>query len=229
MRLGSAIGGLGMLATREFWSFRVIHALLGGLLTVGGATGALVIGDTLRRDAVTIDSRVAAMSARIDSIRTTLAQFRVVQSNGVLLGALASSGTLADDYREQFVQLMFVLRRGPDVALLGEIHLADVDAFARERDELDRLIAVAVSPERTSRSWNDVLTFEMAREQQLMDLQTDFETRRMELQADRRRIDASIDSATFTGFLVQQIGFVVILLAGLIYQHSTGQPAAPGR
>ena len=148
----------------------------------------------------------------------------MVQSNGVLLGALASSNALAEDYRDPFVQLMFVLRRGPDAEVLGELHLADGDAFAAELEELDRLIAVAVSPERTSQSWNDVLTFEMAREQQLMDLKTDFETRRMELQADRRRIDVSIDSATFAGFLVQQIGFVVILLAGLIYQHNTGMP-----
>ena len=209
----------------EFWSFKVVHALLGGLLTIGGAFGALLVGDGLKKQLGGIDGRIAAIDARLELIRSTLVQFRVVQSNGVILGALSTGEGVRSEYRESFIQLMFVLRRGPALALVGELYLEDVEAFRRERDELDRLMALAVAPERTKQSWDDVLTFEMTREGELMDLQDRFLVDRAALQAERRSLEASIDTATFTGILVQQIGFVVILLAGLIHQHAERRPA----
>lgn len=228
MSLGEAFaGGLRALGSGEFWSFRVIHAVLGGLLTVGGAAGALLVGDNYRKEIATVDSQIAIVDSRLESIKSTLAQFRIVQSNGIVLGALASGQGVAEDYRESFINLMFVLRRGPALSVLGEIYPNDVDAFDRGRDELDRLVALAVAPERTRQSWDDVLTFEMTHESQLMDLQTQFQNRKLELQAQEWKLQASKDYVTFTGFLVQQAGFVVILLAGLLYQHSTGVPVGP--
>jgi hypothetical protein len=223
----SIIGGLRVLARGEFWSFKVVHALLGGLLTIGGAFGALLVGDGLKKQLETINGQIATIDARLESIRSTLVQFRVVQSNGVILGALSTGEGVRSEYRESFIQLMFVLRRAPALALVGELYPEDVEAFRRERDELDRLMALAVATERTKQSWDDVLTFEMTREGELMDLQDRFLVDRAALQAGRRSLEASIDTATFTGILVQQIGFVVILLAGLIHQHAERRAAPP--
>ena len=81
---------LKIMTQRSFWSFQVIHALLGGALTVGGAIGALTIGDGLQRSIAGVDGRIAEIDERLASIASTLVQFRVVQSNGMILGALAS-------------------------------------------------------------------------------------------------------------------------------------------
>jgi len=221
---GSVVGGLRALGQRSFWSFKVIHALLGALLTVGGACGAIFIGDGIRKQIGTVGDQIATASARIESISSTLLQFRVVQSNGVLLGAISVNDGVRSEYRESFTGLMFVLRRGPVLAILGELYLHDVDAFRRQRDELDKLIAAATAPDRTKASWDAVLEFEMSRERQLMDLQDSFRSRRFTLEAEKRRLDTSLDTATFIGFVVQQLGFVVVLLAGLIHQHAAGRP-----
>jgi hypothetical protein len=208
---------------RSFWSFQVVHALLGGALTVGGAIGALTIGDGLQRSIVDVDGRIAEIDERLASIASTLVQFRVVQSNGVILGALASGDAVREEYREPFVQLMFVLRRTPAMSLIGEIFPADLANFSKERDELDRLQKAAIAPDRTRQSWDDFLSFEMTREQQVMDLQSRLREEKYNLQSRRQGLQGSLDTATYTGFLVQQIGFVVVLLAGLIHQQVRGR------
>ena len=144
----------------------------GGLLTVGGAIGALTIGDGLQRSIGDVDGRIAEIDERLESIRSTLVQFRVVQSNGIILGALASGNALRDEYRESFVKLMFVLRRTPAMSLIGELYPADLPNFNKERDELDRLHTAATAPNYTRQSWDDFLTFEMTREARVMDLQS---------------------------------------------------------
>jgi len=229
MRQGRTLLGTVKIMTRgEFWSFQVLHALFGGLLTVGGAVGALAIGDGMQRSLTGTDARIAAIDARLESIKSTLAQFRVVQSNGIILGALASGEAVRSEYRDSFINLMFVLRHQPAMSLLGELYPEDVAAFNRERDELDRLQAAATSSDYTKQSWDDFLTFEMTREKQVMDLQNRFLGEKANLEGERQRLQASIDTATTTGIIVQQIGFVIILLAGLVHQHvRRGEAAAP--
>jgi hypothetical protein len=39
------------------------------------------------------------------------------------------------------------------------------------------------------------------------------------VEVERQRLASSLDTATTSGFILQQLGFVVILLAGLIHQH----------
>ena len=146
----------------------------------------------------------------------------MVQSNGVILGALSTGGAMAPDFRELFTQLMFTLRRSPALSLVAELHPNDVTKFRAETEELNRRIAFAVAPERTQQSWADVLEFEMTRERQVMDLQGSLMTERLALQSRKRELEASKDSATMTGFVVQQLGFVVILLAGLVHEHGGG-------
>jgi hypothetical protein len=217
------VNSLKLLSQRSFWSFQVVHALLGGVLTVGGAIGALTIGDGLQRSITDVEGRIAEIDERLESIRSTLVQFRVVQSNGIILGALASGDGLRDEYREPFVQLMFVLRRSPAMSLIQEIYPADLANFNKDRDELDRLQAAAIAPDRTRESWDDFLTFEMTREQRVMEIQSELIQEKYDLQSRRHGLLVALDRATFTGFVVQQIGFVVILLAGLIHQHMRGR------
>lgn len=220
MRRGRTIlGSMKVLGKAEFWSFQVLHALLGGLLTVGGAAGALVIGDGMQKSIAGIDGRLATINAQLDSISSALVQFRVVQSNGMILGALASGNGVRDEYRESFTKLMFVLRRTPAISLIREIYPADLANFTKERDELDRLQAAAMAPDATRESWNDFLTFEMTRESQVMDLQSSLLAEKADLETERQGLRAAMDTATTTGIIVQQVGFVVILLAGLIHQH----------
>jgi len=208
-----------VITQRSFWSFQVMHALFGGLLTVGGAIGALTIGDGLQRSIGDVDGRMAEIDERLESISSTLVQFRVVQSNGIILGALARGNALRDEYRESFIKLMFVLRRTPAMSLIGELYPADLPNFNKERDELDRLHAAATAPNYTRQSWDDFLNFEMTREARVMDLQSRLLEEKYGLKSRRQSLQASYDTATTAGFVVQQIGFVIVLLAGLVHQH----------
>ena len=212
------------LRSREFWSFRVIHAVLGGLLTIAGAAGALFIVGGLRNQVANIDDRLAALNDRIQTIGNTLAQFRIVQSNGVILGAISTADAINPAFRESFVQLMFNLRRSPALALVVQSDPDDLEGFRKAREELDRLIEIAVSPARTSQSWNDVVNFEMAQERQLLGVEEGLLAERARLEARKRELQSAVDAVTLIGFVVQQIGFVVVLLAGLVHEHAAGAP-----
>jgi hypothetical protein len=225
----SIISGVRALGQRSFWTFRVVHALVGGLLTVGGACGALFVGDSLRGRIAEVDTQIATATARIDAIGSALVQFRIVQSNGLILGALASGESVRSELRTNLTRLMFVLRRGPVLSVLAELYQHDADAFRREREELDRLVEAATAPDRARQNWDDVLRFEMTHEGRLMELQEAFRAQRFRLQAEKRRLESSLNAATIAGFIIQQLGFVIILLAGLIYQHSESTHPAVGR
>ncbi len=222
---GRWLGRIGMLTTREFWSFRVIHAVLGGLLTVGAACSAIVVDRTVSARIKEADDGIARVQERIGSIERTLAQFRIVQSNGVMLGALSQGETLRADYRRPYIELMFTLRRGPTLAMLGELYNHDLKTFQAEREAFTQKIDAAIAPDASRQSWADVLAFEMSRESKLMGLQDAFRDTLFKLQARKRADEATLSTATLSAFVVQQIGFVVVLMAGLLYQY--GRPPEP--
>ena len=220
---------LRLLWSPDFWSFRVVHALLGGVLTIAGAAGALFIIDGLRSQIADIEDRMAALESRNESIRTTLAEFRVVQSNGVILGAISTADAIHPSFRDAFVKLMFSLRHTPALALVQESDPDDLAGFRRAQEELDRLIEIAVSPQKTSQSWNDIVDFEMRHERRLMEVREIVLAERDRLAARKRELQADVDSVTLIGFLVQQVGFVVVLLAGLVHEHAAGARAPAPR
>ena len=219
VRRRQVVNNLKVLGQRSFWSFQVIHALLGGALTVGGAIGAIAVGDGLQRSIVDVDARIAEIDERLQSIGNTLVQFRVVQSNGLLLSALASGDAIREDLREPFTRLTFVLRRTPALSLVQELYPADLANFNKDQAELDSLHTRAVAPGRTAQDANDFLNFEMTREKEVMELQSRLLQEKFDLRSRRSVLQVSFDRATSVGLIIQQVGFVIILLAGLVHQH----------
>src|SRR5689334_1367039 len=105
MAVGSALArGVRTLAQRDFWTFKVIHAVFGGLLTITGACGGLLITEQIRKQISDIDGTIADAARRVDSIERALYQYQMLQTQGVLLGALSHSGSLREEYRSSFLQ-----------------------------------------------------------------------------------------------------------------------------
>ena len=44
-----------------------------------------------------------------------------------------------------------------------------------------------------------------------------------------RTLDRWLETATIWGFILQQLGFVVVLMAGLVHQHGEPRTHAPSR
>jgi len=100
--------GVRTLARREFWTFKVIHAVIGGLLTVAGACGGIFVTEQIRKQIGDVDSAIADAARRVDSIERALYQFQLLQTQGVLLGALSTGGGLREEFRASFLQLGFL-------------------------------------------------------------------------------------------------------------------------
>lgn len=224
MAIGSALTrGVRTLARREFWTFKVIHAVIGGLLTVTGACGGIFITEQIRKNMAEVESEIAGKTERIGSIERALSQFQLLQSQGVLLGALSTNDSMREDYRRSFQQLGFWVRKPPTQRMIQELNATDLAEFRREMAELEKLFA-AVLPADDKSAWDNLLKFEMEREGKLRDMQYRLIDERYALSARRRQLEAWLSTATVWGFILQQLGFVVVLLAGLIHQHGTGAP-----
>jgi hypothetical protein len=220
MALGLALTrGARTLARREFWTFRVIHAVLGGLLTVAGACGGIFITEQIRKDMAVVEGEIADKSQRIASIERALSQFQLLQSQGVLLGALSNNDSMREDYRRSFMQLGFWLRKSPTSRMLQELNAEDASAFQRQMAEHEKLFQ-AVLPADDKSAWDALLKFEMEHEGKLRDLQYKLLDQRAALAARRRTLDGWLNTATVWGLVLQQLGFFVVLMAGLIHRHA---------
>ena len=213
------------LARRDFWTFKVVHAVLGGALTVIGACGGIFVTEQIRKQISGVDGSIAEASRRIDSIERALYQFQLLQTQGVLLGALSAGDSMREDFRRSFMQLGFLVRKGPTARMIQELNAGDLAAFRRAREEHERLVEAAL-PANDKTAWDTLLKFEMDHETKLRDLQDKFLDTRYTLAARRRSLDAWLESATTWGFVLQQLGFVVVLLAGLVHQRAVDDVAA---
>lgn len=229
MAVGSALmRGARTLARREFWTFKVIHAVLGGVLTVTGACGGIFITEQIKKQIADVDSKVADTTQRIDSIERALAQFQVLQAQGVLLGALSAGDGMREDLRRHFLQLGFLVRKGPTARMIQELNATDLAGFRREREAHEKMVEAAL-PAADKATWDNLLAYEMGTESKLRDLHSKFLDTRYALNERKRILDRRLETATVWGFIVQQLGFVIVLMAGLVHQHGeVRREPAPG-
>lgn len=211
--------GVRMLARREFWSFKVIHAVIGGLLTVTGACGGIFITEQIKKQISGVDSQMSEITQRIDSIERALSQFQVLQAQGVLLGALSAGDGMREDLRRHFLQLGFLVRKGPTARMIQELNATDLAGFRREREAHEKMVEAAL-PADDKATWDNLLAYEMGTESKLRELHGRFLDARYALIERRRTLDRQLETATVWGFILQQLGFVIVLLAGLVHQHA---------
>jgi hypothetical protein len=219
MTLGTSVWtSFKALGSREFWSFKVVHALTGAVLTLAGAAGGIFGTEHIKQSIAGVDGAIAESTRRIESIERALFQFRLIQTNGLMLAALSGNEGLRSEYRATFLALSFALRKAPTAKVLEELHANDVEAFKRGRAEHERLIAAA-QPANDKAAWDAVLLFELEQERQLAALQQRFYDARYGFQEQRQALNHRLATTTVGGFVLQQLGFVVVLMAGLVHQH----------
>lgn len=227
MAIGSALTrGVRTVVRRDFWTFKVIHAVLGGALTVTGACGGIFVTEQIRKELSDVDGALAANARRVDSIERALYQFQLLQTQGVLLGALSTGGGMREEFRTSFLQLGFLIRKGPTARMIQELNSTNLPEFRRLREEHEKLVEAAL-PANDKAAWDTLLKFEMDHEGKLRDLQGRLLDARYGLAERRRSLDGWLTSATIWGFVLQQLGFVIVLLAGLVHEHGGSLDAKP--
>lgn len=222
-RMGRSLRAVGR---RDFWSFRTVHALAGAALTVFGASQALFVNEQIKKEVAGIDGRIAEAGERLAAIDRALFQFRMAQTNAIVMGVLSANDSLRPEFRKNMVELMFVTRRLPTLMMLQQIHPADLAAFNAERDAYAALIDKARAATDQA-DWDAVGAFEFEQESALFEIEQQILEERDGLVAERRAAASRLDFAIVLGFALQQVGFVVVLLAGLLYQHRGRDAPAP--
>jgi hypothetical protein len=211
--------GVRTLARRDFWTFKVIHAVVGGMLTVTGACGGIFITEQIKKQIASVDGDIAYTTQRIDSIERALAQFQMLQSQGVLLGGIASTDSMREDLRRNFLQLGFVVRKGPTARMIQELYISNTAVFMKEREAHEKLVEASLAANDKA-AWESLLAYEMNIEAQLRNLLYRFIDLRYAHTERKRTLDRRLETATVWGFILQQLGFVIVLMAGLVHQHA---------
>ena len=216
--LSSAVRFLGAFAQRDFWSFRVVHALTGAALTVAAAGGSLFATEQIKGDLAGLDQLIALDNQRYASIDQALFQFRFAQTNAITFGVLSANDSLKPEFRKSMVDLMFVTRRMPTEIMLSDIYNTDAKGFAADRQAYLDLIEKAKTA--TSQAdWDAVNAFEFERESKLFEIQQQLVKQIDNLETARRQKQDQLGFTITLGFALQQIGFIIVLLAGLVHQH----------
>ena len=102
--------------------------------------------------------------------------------------------------------------------MIQELNATNLAEFRRLREEHEKLVEAAL-PANDKAAWDALLKFEMEHESKLRALQDQFQNTRYALGERRRTLERWLETATIWGFILQQLGFVVVLLAGLVHQH----------
>ena len=94
------------------------------------------------------------IARRVDSIERALYQFQVLQTQGVLLGALSTGDGMREDFRRSFLQLGFLVRKGPTARMIQELNATDLAAFRRDARGA-REAGEAALPADDKAAWDD--------------------------------------------------------------------------
>ena len=208
---------------RDFWTLKVIHAVIGSAITLSGALAGIFLTDQYRRDIIAVDGDLSDNATRVDSAERALSQFSLMQTEGFVIAALATGEALRPELRKNYQDLGFVIRKDAAARLLEEIHHADPQGLAAERAEQDRLIGAAIAATDLT-DWDKLLAFERDHVTKVQELQSQYQEQRQTLQEKRRGLENKLQVATVWGFIIQNFGFFLILLAGLVYQHDHPAP-----
>ena len=184
----------------------------------GRACGGIFVTEQIKKQIGDVDSAIADAARRVDSIERALYQFQLLQTQGVLLGALSTGGGLREEFRASFLQLGFLIRKGPTARMIQELNATNLTEFRRLREKHEKLVEAAL-PANDKATWDALLKFEMEHKSKLRALQDQFQNNRHALTERRRTLNRWLETATTWGFILQQLGFVIVLLAGLVHQH----------
>ena len=135
------MGFVGALARRDFWSFRAMHALAGGLLTVIGAGQALFVNESMKAEVARIDRQVAYATQRIASINSALDQFRTAQSTFMTVRILAySQGRIDPAFEKLINEHILTTRAYPTQLMLSQLFFGAEAEFRKQHDAYGKLV-----------------------------------------------------------------------------------------
>jgi hypothetical protein len=214
---------LRLLDTRSFWNARTINAFLGAGLTVTAGVTSLLVNDRLRNEARELDREVAMLDARLARIDRFAFEQQLFETTGILIRGLGAGGAIPEPLRENFLYFRFDDRRYAFRSILGEIS-PTAEAFKRALEDYDALAARARAGQREATlKLTEVESMGVIR---MRELQQTLISERFEKARERRQREDRLEQVTIIGFVLQQIGFVIVLTAGLLADQAArvGRP-----
>ncbi|WP_181703305.1 hypothetical protein [Chthonobacter albigriseus] len=203
---------LHVFGSRQFWSLSNLNAIVGGVLTVVAGIASVIYADDARRRIDAADEELAILRGSIQAIDRAVSEYQLFVTTGALITAVVHTDSLSPSYRPEFVQLIDTSRRQPIRAVVAEIQ-----AFVPNPPfSIAKFDEVASAASRGSEALNelvryesDVLTFGRRLQTELIKQTEDKDKLKETASRDR-------DYYTFVGFVLQQIGFVIVLLGNIV-------------
>jgi hypothetical protein len=220
-RVGEWIGAL---AKREFWTARTINAVLGATLTIGAGLASVGVGDGLRKQIADIDEDIRSTNSHIDMIERAMFEFQLFESTGTLIQVLSLNQSIPDQARSAFRELMYIDRRHAYLVILSEIY-PQVERWRARKEEYDMVTEGARAGDREQA--DKVILMERDDTIAARRLQGEMIDKRYTLVERKDHVQQRLNFFTMLGFTVQQVGFVLVLFAGLVSQHLSERKKDP--
>lgn len=215
---------VGTLATREFWTARTINAVLGAALTIGAGLASVGVGDGLRKQIADIEEDIRSTNGHIDTIERAMFEFQLFESTGTLIQVLSLNQSIPEQARSAFRQLMYIDRRHAYLVILSELY-PEVERWRARKEEYDKVSEGAREGDREQA--DKVILMERDDTIAARRLQGELIDKRYGLVEKKDHVQQRLNFFTMLGFTVQQVGFVLVLFAGLVSQHFSERKKEP--
>jgi hypothetical protein len=211
---------IGVVFTRDFWTFKAVNALFGVLLTIGSGLAQIGIGDTLRSRMDDLDAVEQEADARIRRIDAAVFEFKLFETDATLVQVLTLTEAIIPAVRDQMRAIAIGNRRHAFLVILTELH-PDTDGFVAARTEYDRLVDGAVAWD--NEMANALVEMESTKIQAAHQLQQALVNEMFDARSTRLMLSNRLDRYTTIGTTVQMIGLLAVLIGNLLADHMSNR------
>ena len=202
--------------SREFWTWTTIQSVVGATVSIVAVIFSLTLDARLVAEIDELDSVISFTDKTNGEITRATFQYDLFNTTGTMIRFSVFNPGIPADLRENIQQLGLLNKRRAMRDVLSILH-PQVDAFLAAVKDYD----VVFEPAMTGgvKEKQALLDWEFARLADVLQHQRDVITGGAEARKAKDALERRREQYSLASTLIQQLGLVIVLLAGLAAEH----------
>jgi hypothetical protein len=202
--------------SRQFWTWTTIQSVVGAFVSMAAVVFSLTIDDRLVGEIDELDGIIAFADKTNGEITRATFQYDLFNTTGTMIRFSVFNPGIPPELRENIQQLGLLNKRRAMRDVLSILH-RDADAYLAVSKDYDAVFEPAMTGGVKERQ--TLLDWEFARLADVLKHQGDIINGGAEARSAKASLERKRGQYALASTLVQQLGLVIVLLAGLAAEH----------